>query len=274
VKRIRQVTLFVMTSTLNMYCINKIVGWVASPFGMLFIGLGFVWLLNATGWRKSARGLLSAVLATLWFLGCGIATRVIGIALESPWEREGVPHGSIEGLPAGDAIVVLGGGMGAHAKCGAAEMFSGADRTWTGAKLYKAGKAKTVILSGGGVEKSTLPLLEDLGVPREAVRFFPDARNTEEESKMIFASLGGMSEDGRRPKVLLVTSAWHMSRAKLLFDRAGFDVVAAPTDFEMSCAREAEIKIGDFFPNADSLNRNSYALKELVANLGYRLLRR
>ena len=109
-----------------MYYINKIVGWVASPFGMLFIGLGFVWILSAAGWRKTARGLLAAVLATLWILGCGIATRVIGIALESPWEREGVPHGSVKDLSDADAIVVLGGGMGEHAKCGAAEMFSGA----------------------------------------------------------------------------------------------------------------------------------------------------
>ena len=65
-----------------------------------------------------------------------------------------------------------------------------------------------------------------------------------------------------------------MSRAKLLFERAGFDVVAAPTDFEMSCALERPIRLDDFIPSAEALMRNSYAIKEWVGNFGYRFLRR
>ena len=65
-----------------------------------------------------------------------------------------------------------------------------------------------------------------------------------------------------------------MSRAKLLFERAGFDVVPAPADFEMSCALERPVKFEDFFPSAEALMRNSYAVKEWVGNAGYRLLRR
>lgn len=76
-----------------------------------------------------------------------------------------------------------------------------------------------------------------------------------------------------RPKVLLVTSAWHMSRAKMLFDRAGFDVVPAPTDFEMTYASEKAIEFGDIVPSADALLRNSYAVKEWVARSGYSALK-
>lgn len=86
----------------------------------------------------------------------------------------------------------------------------------------------------------------------------------------------GSSDRRGAPRVLLVTSAWHMPRAKMLFERAGLEVVAAPCDYEMHYAAEKPIEISDFFPSADcsALCRNSAAIKEWVARAGYRLLRR
>ena len=162
--------------------------------------------------------------------------------------------------------------MGAHKKCGAPEMFGAADRVWQGARLFKAGKAKLVALSGPQVEISTVPLLEDLGVSRDSMIYFSDARNTEEEAKLVYQKLS-QECGGNTPKILLVTSAWHMSRAKLLFGRVGFEVVPAPTDFEMSYVLECDITFSDFIPQVDVLVRNSYAIKEIVANLGYRMFR-
>lgn len=265
-----------------MYYLNRIVGWVLSPFGILFIGFGVAWGLRVWSCRSERKAILLkrlsnvvsvGVLVFTWLIGCGITTRFIGASLEKAWEVEGRPHGDIAGLPDADAIVVLGGGMGVHYKCGAAEMFGSADRVWQGARLYRAGKSKIVTLSGSRVESSTVPLLVDFGVPREAMLYFPDARNTEEEAKLIYAKLSESSGQ-KKPKILLVTSAWHMSRAKLLFDRVGFDVVPAPTDFEMSYCLEHPVEVVDFFPSAEAMSRNAYALKELVGNVGYRLFRR
>ena len=193
--------------------------------------------------------------------------------MEKDWEIEGKPHGDISGLPDADAIVVLGGGMGVHRKCRAPEMFGSADRVWQGARLYKAGLAKIVSLSGPDVEVSTVPLAEDLGVPRDAMMYFSDARNTEEEAKLIYERLS-QTTSGNKPKILLVTSAWHMSRAKLLFERIGFDVVPAPTDFEMCYVLEGQVKVSDFFPSPEVLARNAYAIKEIVGAIGYRFIRR
>jgi len=228
-------------------------------------------------------------IAFLWFMSCNVATFIVGVGLERPWEREGLMHGSIEGLPDVEAIIVLGGGVGSHEKCHAPELFPGADRVWQGARLYNAMKSRVpglkVYCTGGGGEYATVPLLIDLGVPREAVWFSEEPRNTEEEAKLLKKIIGGVSEAdipvgdaggaaAHRPKVLLVTSAWHMTRAKMLFDRAGFDVVPAPTDFEMSCATEKSFGFADFVPSADALVRNSSAIKEWVAYFGYRALRR
>ena len=267
------------------YYINKIVGWMLSPLGFFFLGFGIVlamrvystWLVKrglpcARRFGVVANYLIGFLVVFMWVMSCGITTRIIGKSLELPWEVKGRPHGDIRGLPKADAIVVLGGGMGVHPECGSPEMFGAADRVWHGARLYKAEKAKLVTLSGSDVENSTVPLLEDFGVPHNQIILFSDARNTEEEAKLIYQKLS-QDCDGNAPKILLVTSAWHMSRAKLLFERAGFTVVPAPTDFEMSYILEGPIVMADFFPSPDALSRNSYCIKEWVGNIGYLLIR-
>ena len=249
---------------------------------MFFLGIAFSCVLALRGnrrcgsagrWQSAAKWIVWISFISLWIFSCGVTTRIVGADLEKNWEVQGKIHGDIEDLPQADAIVVLGGSMGVHDKCGSAEMLGSADRVWQGAKLYKKGKAKLVSMSGPQVEKSTVPLMEDLGVPKSAMLYFSDARNTEEESKMIYARLRQNVQD-RPPKILLVTSAWHMNRSVLLFKRAGFDVVPAPTDFEMSYILEMPVRFTDFLPSAESLMRNSYAVKEWVGNIGYRLLRR
>lgn len=268
-----------------MYYINKIVGWVLSPLGVLFLGLCFGWMLRRRGGRLGCVGawVIGLSIAFLWLMSCGITTRLVGVGLERPWEHDGVMHGSIAGLPDADAIIVLGGGVGAHEKCHAPELYSGADRVWQGARLYNAMKSRVpglrVFCTGGGCEYAAVPLLADLGVPREAIWFSEEPRNTQEEASLIKEMICGEddamgSSSPTQPRILLVTSAWHMSRAKMLFDRAGFDVIPAPTDFEMTCASEKAIELGDFFPSADALLRNSAAVKEWMGILGYSILRR
>ena len=307
-----------------MYHLNKIIGWVLSPLGLLFLGLGFAWALrllsrlfrsydqkvevdetghfNArpVGMTKGERRCLTAsrwviglTVGFMWIMSCGVTTRLVGVGLEKRWSQDGVMHGSIEGLPSADAIVVLGGGMGAHKKCHAPEMFGSADRVWQGARLYKAGLSSRVFCTGGGCEDATVPLLVDFGVPREAIRFSEEPRNTEEEAKLIKARLvevqcpSGTGEDEisnasvqlqlststtKKPKILLVTSAWHMNRALSLFEHAGFEVIPAPTDFEMSYILERGFEVSDLFPSVEALARNTYAVKEWVARFGYWVL--
>ncbi len=249
-----------------MFYVNKIIGWVLSPLGMLFLGCFGGALLCRCGGRTGKRGvsrlgtlLVAVCLGLFWILSCGLTTRLIGV----PLEGDEVPLVDTLELGGCDAVVLLGGGMGAHEKCGRAEMFSSADRVWEAARQWKAyqnGDLK-LTLSGGGVERSTVPLLKDLGVDEKCLVFFPEARNTEEEARMIAAS-------GIR-RVRLVTSAWHMPRARMLFERAGIDVLPVPTDYEMHYCAELPLQIKDFFPSADALWRNSVAVKEWVARFCY-----
>lgn len=249
-----------------LYFVHKIVGWVLSPLGMLFLGCALGALVRLYGVRARRRALVRAgtgcfvaSLALFWILACGLTTRVIGV----PLEGEEVPLADTLDVGGCDAIVLLGGGMGAHEACGRAEMLSAADRVWEAARQWKAHQDGNVklTLSGGGVEQSTVPLLKDLGVDEKALVFFPEARNTEEEARLVAAA-------GFR-RIRLVTSAWHMPRAQMLFARAGLEVIPAPTDYEMHYVAESPLRPGDFFPNVDAFGRNSAAVKEWVARFLY-----
>ncbi len=254
-----------------MYYINKLVGWVLSPIGILFLGLALGYVLRffakERNWlRHTGTVVIGLTLAVVWIFGCDATSRVIGVPLETNYVQEGVIHGDITAIPAAELIVVLGGGMGEHYECHAPEILAGADRVWQGARLYKAGKAPKLILTGGGSIYGARPLLLDFGVPAEAIACHAEARNTEEEARIIAAN--GIQ------KIILVTSAWHMDRSRLLFERAGLEVIPAPTDFEFHFVLEQPLRLHDFIPNVNGFQRNAYALKEWVALVGYKLLRR
>lgn len=269
-----------------MYYINKIVGWAMSPIGILFLGIGLGVVIRCRC-RKVGNLLICGVLVAFWVLACPITTRVIGVPLEGD-ERE-VGSGQWVVDREVDAVVLLGGGIGKHKECGRTELFGAADRAWEAAKRWKrlvgsgqwvVGSGPKIFCTGVGCAEATIPLLKDWGVPAEAIVALEEPRNTEEEARMIAHAIVGSGQwivgSERKPRVLLVTSAWHMPRARMLFERAGLEVVAAPCDYEMHYAAERPIEIADFFPSADcsALCRNSAAIKEWVARAGYRLLRR
>ena len=68
-------------------------------------------------------------------------------------------------------------------------------------------------------------------------------------------------------RILLVTDAMHMRRAKMMFEQQGMNVVAAPTQF---FARE-QLTYRDFFPDVESLRRSNYAIYEWLGIVWYRV---
>ena len=91
------------------------------------------------------------------------------------------------------------------------------------------------------------------------------------------AECGQVDGEGGAAKrrVLLVTSAWHMKRALLMYRRyaPNLEIVPAPADFDCTVAT-AKFEAKHLLPTADDLARNVYMFKELLGYWGYRLLRR
>lgn len=104
-------------------------------------------------------------------------------------------------------------------------------------------------------------LQEDFGVPVAWVE--RRSRDTGENASYSAALLrvGGIR------RVLLVTDAMHMPRARAAFARAGLDAVGAPTMFFGGRAAGYQAWV----PSAEGLRRSWYAIYELVGILWYRM---
>ncbi len=254
-----------------MYIINKIVGGCVNPLviGMVLIAVGGVMLWR--GWRKTGFGFLGVSFTWFWLWSTPMMYRWIGGSLEREW-----PVVTAEDAPKADAIVLLGGGMGANTNAYPyAEMWNGADRVWHAARLYKAGKAPLVIPTGSGERESTVPLLRDLGVPESAIVVEDKARNTEENAKFVEKILA--TEDTKRTKarVLLVPSAWHMRRSVLMYRKyaPSLEIVPAAADYEATVQTGHPLCFKDIWPDTNALFANSYIFKEYLGYWGYRLFR-
>ena len=279
-----------------MYYINKIVGFLVSPIGGA-IAEGIVAVVCARlGRKRMAQWIGGLTVAWLWLWMTPIMTWVVGVPLEREFLVDGrVP--AVETFPETDAIILLGGGMSADTNHNSyAEMSAGADRVWQAARLYKVGKASKIIATGDYAKDTTLPLLKEFGVGEEAVSFL-DARTTEEEAKGVWEMLGrsggeeelGVEEFGEsdspthplthsptsRPKVLLVTSAWHMKRARLMFNKyaSEIDVVCAPADFENTFMAGKTTLFKMMLPDPNVFMLNSVAFHEWVGIVGYTIFR-
>lgn len=266
-----------------MYYLNKIVGFFSSPL-VLAVAAGFVGTAFLVRGRRSVGlGVVVGSLIWVWAWSTGAMYRVVGMGLERDW-----PIVLAEDSPFADAIVLLGGGIGSNTNVYPyAEISSGSDRVWHAARLYKAEKAPLVIASGQEGRAAHLPLLVDLGVPESAIVIEDESRNTEENAKFVENILCGEKADRvesqtsnsdlrfRRPKVLLVTSVWHMRRAKFMFERYApkLEVIPAPTDYEATVGTGHPFSLAELLPNADMLSANTRYLKEYIGYWGYRLFR-
>lgn len=275
-----------------MYYINKIIGFMLSPIGVAVAGLVIAVACAWLKWVRSAKWIGGITVVWLWLWMTPFMTRVVGVPLEREFLVDGrVP--AVDSFPKMEAIVLHGGSMGVLTNFSPyAEMWTSADRVWQAARLLKAGKAPRIIATGDGARESTLGLLKDFGVDEKCVEFL-DARNTEEEAKGVWLQLGvGEWRNGgvvkinssthqfknsstSRPKVLLVTSAWHMKRARLMFEKYAPDVevVCAPSDFEMSMATGGAVGWKDLLPDVNVFALNTVAVHEWVGIIGYRFLR-
>jgi len=115
---------------------------------------------------------------------------------------------------------------------------SAADRINHTLLLYKSGKIKKIIISGGSgrlIDIGTREaddlanLLVLMGVPREDMLVENQSRNTHESAVEVAAMLQPLT---RPSDCLLITSASHMRRSLATFRRAGWNCTPFPVDFQ------------------------------------------
>jgi uncharacterized SAM-binding protein YcdF (DUF218 family) len=248
------------------FALAKIARSLLSPVPLLFVAL-LVLAWRARG-ERVGRG-LALLSAALWLLGASLPVEG---ALRA-WESLSPPVRAAALAPA-DVILVLGGSS--KSPRGEGDLFEwteAADRPLAALYLYELGLAPTILLSGGSGDwlerdEPEAPRLAawlvQRGVPQSAIRIEDTSRNTFENAR---ASAELLRAD-QTPRVILVTSAFHMPRALATLKRAGVDARPYPVDYR---AEPLRLHPSLLFPNVHGLRDSSLLLREWGAWLAYRL---
>jgi uncharacterized SAM-binding protein YcdF (DUF218 family) len=255
-----------MTIDALLNAVSDIAHAVILPPGSLFL-LMAIGLLVRRRFRVAGGVITGGAILALYVVSTAVGAQLF----VAPLERLTVPLRTLDGTGA-QAIVVLGAG-----KLSEAPEYAGRDipdyialaRLRYAAHLQRA-TGLPILVTGGSptagrpslADAMAAALREDFGVPVKWVE--GHSRNTAENASLSAAMLA--PEKVRR--ILLVTDAMHMPRARTAFQQAGFDVVAAPTMFFSNTTLSARSLI----PSAEALRQSWYATYELLG-IGWYWLR-
>ena len=246
---------------------------------LFVLPVGITLILVLAGLRLRRRALIWSGAAVLWLSSTPFISGLAVRAAEA-WAERGLAADA----PEADAIVVLSEGRVIAPGKAAVSEWKDADRFFGGVELFNAGKSPLLVFTGGAAPWEPRAALEgdilagyakSLGVPDRQILKTSRVVNTAEEAQAVATVLrvrfSGPTWRRGPSRVLLVTSAFHMSRARLLFERAGMSVIPFPVDFKVSAGRS--VSLLDFLPTAEALQQTEMAMREGYGRLYYLIVR-
>lgn len=241
---------------------NKVLPFLVSP---LFLALALYVVLR--WWRPSWTWLAWVFLL---ILAMPKTADTLMFQLESRH-----PAQATQTLENADVIFVLGGSLRHMRRTGGQssvmEMAHEGDRFEAGLALFERGLAPSLVFSDAGSPWSKGPSEGDVlrqraihrGVASEAILLTPLVENTSDEARAIKTMIpqGG--------KIILITSAYHMPRAAMLFEKEGVAFTPYPVDFR---SLDRKTTILDFVPETRSLHNTAIVLREVLGWVVYKLI--
>ena len=171
----------------------------------------------------------------------------------------------------GDAIVVLGAGTYFNAPEYGGDTVNGysLERLRYGAQLYRR-SGKPVLVSGGSPQGNATSEAAHMKALLEEEWRIPVAWSEETSANTLANARNSavMLARARIRRIYLVTHAWHMPRAQLAFESAGFVVIPAPTRYT------TRFELGPLvlLPGSDGMLHSSIFCREILGLIWYRLL--
>jgi uncharacterized SAM-binding protein YcdF (DUF218 family) len=176
-------------------------------------------------------------------------------------------------IDSADAIVVLSGMLMINEVGDSTYIEWGdPDRFFGGIALFKAGKAQKLVFTGGKMpwdktRKTEGDVLKEYaisnGIPPEKIFVTKDVENTADEA----VAVKDLISPNKR--IILITSAYHMNRAKRLFEKQGFSVIPYKLDYKT--AGKIAITVMDFLPSAGNLELTETGIREFIGRIFYKL---
>lgn len=241
----------------------------SSLFLLIALGLA-IW----RRWPLAGRIVAGSALAALAVLSTNAGARLF----VAPLERLTTPLQSFDHTGA-QAIVVLAAGRLEHApEYGGRDIpdYIALARLRYAARLQRHTGLPVLVTGGNGAsgidpdpedrdyskaDAMADALREDFGVPVKWIE-----RHSRDTAENASDSAALLRPQGIR-RILLVTDAMHMPRARTAFEHAGFDVVSAPTIFFSKQKQDLHA----WLPSAEGMRRSWYAIYELLGIAWYRL---
>lgn len=181
------------------------------------------------------------------------------------------PRKTPKDMPNAEAIVVLSGMINqVKSTNGVYPEWGDPDRFFAGIDLYKSGKAPKIVFTRGKMpwdkSKNTEgDILRQFalkyGVPDSAIVLTDNVENTADEAKAVGKLMGKWKH------IILVTSAYHMPRAKQNFETQDFIVQSFKVDFKVD--QLSGLTLMDFLPDADSYRLLNTGYRELIGRVIY-----
>jgi uncharacterized SAM-binding protein YcdF (DUF218 family) len=232
------------------------------PPGIFLIGLA-AGLLSLRNRPQTGRAVLLTTMIGLYTLSMPLT----GTLLLQQWET---PSGEIDKAPKAQAIVVLGSGKYPKAPeyGGDTVNSTGLARLRYAASLHRQ-SGLPILVSGGSPDGGKIDeaqimiqvLEREFSVP--VIWSEGKSANTLENARLS----GQILLKAGIKRIYLVTHAWHMPRARLAFEHAGFEVVAAPTAF----ATQGPLSLAHVIPDAGALLNSALFFREVIGTVWYRL---
>ena len=247
-----------------MIYLHKVIPLIISPLFLVIILLVILICLRKSKLFKIKNLLLFLSFLTLFLFSNPLISNKLIKYIEDPYQPV-----ELSNVPVSDFIVVLSGTT--HFVKDDVYEWIDSDRFFGGIKLLNAKKGKKIIYTSGILpweknKKTEGELLKKLsiefGVNENDILTTTNVQNTYEEASAISNLVR------KETKIILVTSAFHMSRAEFLFEKKGLKVFPYPVDFKFN---NDKVSILNFIPSASSFKRSSFAIRELLGRVYYSL---
>ena len=246
-----------------MIYLHKIIPWFFLPLGLIVI-----FFLLFLIFKKKIFFLISFFLLFI-FSNNFLADNFFSIIEGSYTNVE------LKNIPNSEAVVILSGMTSRiYNNNKFFDEWSDPDRFFAGLKLIKNNKSKKLIFTNSLLPweknfRSEGDILRDkaidLGIPESKIFLTNIVHNTEDESK----SLKNILDD--KSKIILVTSAFHMKRAKFLVEKNGYEVFPYPVDFKV---HQSRLNLIYYLPDLKAMSLFTIGLNELYGRIYYFYIKR
>jgi len=218
------------------------------------------------GLIKNKKKLIYIAIGVLYILSTPILSNNFFKIVEGSEYRK-----PISTIDSADAIVVLSGMLEINEVGDSTYIEWGVpDRFFGGIALFKAGKAQKLIFTGG-----KMPWNKAKKTEGEALREFAISNGIQSQYIIVTKEVENTADEAVAVKelikpskrIILVTSAYHMYRAKRLFEKQKFEVIPYEVDFKIS--GNNQITFMDFLPSAIDLQLTETGIREIIGRLFY-----